>query len=184
MNNFYKALSLVNFKSWHLAVYFSLFTAILWGACRPAASDFYVELLDTANINQSRRIADTIIPCEPDEIEQVLGTIVCEIIWINSQNRNLRVAYGLHDQIVAFKETINGITADSAAFYPNGQRMFRVPLNSEGQPSGLVQFYYPDGRLKESGRIILGVKNGVWRKFDEQGKLVRTEEFDKWGRKL
>lgn len=185
MKKYCRAHSRVSFKSLLPLVLVSGFLSLLLGtSCKPARSDFFVETLDTANINISRRIADTITRCTPDDTEMALGTVACETIWIHTQNRSLRVAYGINDAVVALKESINGVTADSAAFYPNGQRMFRVRLNDQGQPEGLIQHYYPDGRLKEDGRIILGVKNGVWRRFDETGKLIGTEEFDKWGRKM
>lgn len=45
--------------------------------------------------------------------------------------------------------------------------------------SGIINSKYPSGKLKESGRLIEGRKNGIWKFYDEEGHLSSVEYFYK-----
>lgn len=44
----------------------------------------------------------------------------------------------------------------------------------------LIKYYYPNGNIKEKGWMINNsqTKRGVWHEFDENGKLIKSTDFD------
>lgn len=68
-----------------------------------------------------------------------------------------------------------------AAFYSNGQLQADLPLDEFGQYHGNTTYYYPSGRTESSGRYEHGIKTGAWKYFDEKGRLLSTDYYDKSG---
>ena len=66
-------------------------------------------------------------------------------------------------------------------YYNNGQLVAWLPFDAAGMYDGDAVYYYESGAVKSSGTYTHGLKTGLWKNFDEKGKLVTKEEFDKNG---
>ena len=59
-------------------------------------------------------------------------------------------------------------------YFPNGKPAF-TGAYIEDNPNGKHTYYWESGKLKEEGNFIMGMREGEWRKYDENGILfVRT----------
>lgn len=68
-----------------------------------------------------------------------------------------------------------------AQYFANGNLQADLPLDEFGQYHGTGKFYYEDGNLQSSGNYTHGLKSGSWKVYDEKGKLINTDNFDKNG---
>jgi antitoxin component YwqK of YwqJK toxin-antitoxin module len=66
-------------------------------------------------------------------------------------------------------------------YYSNGQLQASLPLDAFGQYHGASTYYYKSGSVKSSGNYVHGFKNGTWENYNENSKLLFTEEFDSNG---
>ena len=58
-----------------------------------------------------------------------------------------------------------------------GQKLETVPLVA-GKAHGTLTNWHPStGRVRLTGQMVNGVNEGVWKDFDETGKLIRIREF-------
>jgi antitoxin component YwqK of YwqJK toxin-antitoxin module len=57
------------------------------------------------------------------------------------------------------------------AYYPDGKLKFKGSF-IQGNPDGTQSFYYPDGRIKEEQYFQMGIREKVWKKFNEEGLTV------------
>ncbi len=73
-----------------------------------------------------------------------------------------------------FEDLRNGVWKHY--YLNNGQLRFEGAFEN-GQASGLHSFYYLNGRLKERGNYVGGIKDGVWEYLDEDGKKIITIEY-------
>lgn len=153
-------------------------------ACKPNTSDVMVETIDTAYIRQLPNMADTIIPMMPDTSTRLLGVVRGETIVLGNGQKSMQLWYDVQGQIVLMTERQLGKLVDSVAFYPNGQRIFKLSFNDKGKADGSAKYFYSDGRVREDGRFVNGIKTGVWRSFDEAGMLKETHEYTSLGEKL
>ncbi|MCF2638407.1 hypothetical protein I6E31_00320 [Fusobacterium varium] len=72
---------------------------------------------------------------------------------------------GSLSQIGTFK---NGEMKSIRVFYENGNLKFEQNLKDR---KGRYKGYYPNGQLEEEGEVFQGEKIGVWRYYNEEGKL-------------
>ena len=72
---------------------------------------------------------------------------------------------GSLSQIGTFK---NGDMENIKVFYENGNLKFEQNLKDR---KGRYKGYYPNGQLEEEGEVFQGEKIGVWRYYNEEGKL-------------
>ena len=68
-------------------------------------------------------------------------------------------------QVGTFK---NGEMKSIRVFYENGNLKFEQNLKDR---KGRYKGYYPNGQLEEEGEVFQGEKIGVWRYYNEEGKL-------------
>ena len=68
-------------------------------------------------------------------------------------------------QIATFK---NGDMKNIKVFYENGNLKFEQNLKDR---KGRYKGYYPNGQLEEEGEVFQGEKIGVWKYYNEEGKL-------------
>ena len=68
-------------------------------------------------------------------------------------------------QVGIFK---NGEMKSIRVFYENGNLKFEQNLKDR---KGKYKGYYPSGQLEEEGEVFQGEKIGVWRYYNEEGKL-------------
>jgi hypothetical protein len=162
----------------------ALLTAAFAIGCKPNTSDVMVETIDTAYLRQLPNMADTVIPIVPDTSIRLLGVVRGEEIIIGNGQKQMQLWYDVQGQVLLMTEKNKGRIIDSVAFYPNGQRIFKLSFNQQGQADGFAKYFYSDGRVREDGRFISGIKTGVWRSFDENGRLLETHEFTQRGEKL
>ncbi|HMI79195.1 MAG TPA: hypothetical protein VK484_10385 [Ferruginibacter sp.] len=81
-------------------------------------------------------------------------------------------------QIIIAKKDIRTFFAQ---YYTNGNLQANLPLDEFGQFHGNGIFYFEDGNVQSSGNFTHGVKTGQWNVFDEKGKVIATDEYDKNG---
>lgn len=79
-------------------------------------------------------------------------------------------------QIIAAK--YDNIRRYVANYYPNGQLMAKLPLDSLGRYHGKAETYYPNGMLKSSGFYEHGFYTGEWLNYDSTGKSWPTDRYD------
>ncbi len=153
-------------------------------ACKPNLSDMEVELVDTGYISKLPSIADTVYTLVLGGDAKAMGAVNESVYVIGGGQKKLRIAYDAFGKVLQMVESRNGTTVDSVAFYPNGQRIFKLSFTTGGIADGSARFYYSDGRVREDGRFTNGIKTGVWRLFSPDGRLKETHEFDNYGMKL
>lgn len=83
--------------------------------------------------------------------------------------------------VTGFVQFRNGIRLAYAEYFTNGQLKANLPLDAEGRFDGLSKYYYEDGRVKSEGPYKEGFFSGQWKNYNEEGKLVSIEEYDKDG---
>lgn len=72
-------------------------------------------------------------------------------------------------QIGSFK---NGDMKNIKVFYENGNLKFEQNLKER---KGKYRGYYPNGQLEEEGEVFQGEETGLWKYYDEDGNLLKTE---------
>lgn len=76
---------------------------------------------------------------------------------------------GSLSQITIFK---NGDMKNIKAFYENGILKFEQNLKDR---KGRYKGYYPNGQLEAEGEVFQGDEIGLWKYYDEEGNLLKTE---------
>jgi len=160
-------------------------TPLFFGyGCKPNTSDFEVEMIDSAYVHNLPNVADTSISVSPGNDEKILGVVKGWKYYVGGNQKEMLLWFDEQGKVVSMTEKRMGILIDSVAFFPNGQRIFRITFDHKGIAEGSAHYYYSDGRIREDGHFSRGIKTGVWRSFDEAGKLTETHEFDRFGRKM
>ena len=72
-------------------------------------------------------------------------------------------------QIGTFK---NGDMKNIKVFYENGNLKFEQKLKDR---KGKYRGYYPNGILEVEGEVFQGDEIGLWKYYNEEGKLLKTE---------
>lgn len=161
---------------------FCLATCWWWMGCKPAVSDMVIETVDTAYINRLPIAADTIFAAAltPDAV--TLGAANAVTYQLGGGQKILTLSFDAQSRVVLMVEKRYQTTIDSAAFHPNGQRLFQLGFNADGLADGPARFFYSDGRISADGRYTNGLKTGIWRQFETNGRLKETHEFDRYGK--
>ncbi|MCU0333870.1 MAG: hypothetical protein MUF62_02340 [Chitinophagaceae bacterium] len=149
--------------------------------CQPATSDVEVEIIDTSLVGNIARQADTTLLLAAGPQRQLLGIVGGFEHRIGGGQKTITLWKDATGKILMMTEVENNRLVDSVAFYPNGQRIFKLQFNQQGKPDGAARYYYSDGRVREDGRFTSGVRTGVWRQFGEDGRLQMSREYDRYG---
>jgi antitoxin component YwqK of YwqJK toxin-antitoxin module len=96
-------------------------------------------------------------------------SIVCQLM--KDSGGNIR-------QIIIAKKDIRTFFGQ---YYTNGNLQADLPLDEFGQFHGTGIFYFENGKVQSSGTFTHGLKTGQWKVFDEKGKTIATDEYDKNG---
>ena len=72
-------------------------------------------------------------------------------------------------QIGTFK---NGDMKNIKVFYENGNLKFEQNLKNR---KGKYRGYYPNGKLEAEGEVFQGDEIGLWKYYNEEGNLLKTE---------
>ena len=72
-------------------------------------------------------------------------------------------------QIATFK---NGDMKNIKVFYENGKLKFEQNLKDR---KGKYRGYYPNGMLEIEGEVFQGDEIGLWKYYNEEGNLLKTE---------
>ena len=72
-------------------------------------------------------------------------------------------------QIGTFK---NGDMKNIKVFYENGNLKFEQNLKNK---KGKYRGYYPNGQLEAEGEVFQGDEIGLWKYYNEEGNLLKTE---------
>ena len=72
-------------------------------------------------------------------------------------------------QIGTFK---NGDMKNIKVFYENGNLKFEQNLKNR---KGKYRGYYPNGQLEAEGEVFQGDEIGLWKYYNEEGNLLKTE---------
>jgi hypothetical protein len=155
-------------------------------ACEPARSDVYPETIDDKIVAKLKQSADSIVPLLLDSISLSNNPfwVKGECLYFGSAQKTTRLWYDEQGRITGLVEYRGDKLIDSVQFFSNGQRSFTLPLDTlTGLLNGPARYYHPDGRVRQDGRFEKGIKTGIWREFDENGKLETTHEFKANGEK-
>ena len=72
-------------------------------------------------------------------------------------------------QIGTFK---NGDMKNIKVFYENGNLKFEQKLKESKRK---IRGYYPNGKLEAEGEVFQGDEIGLWKYYNEEGNLLKTE---------
>lgn len=72
-------------------------------------------------------------------------------------------------QVGTFK---NGDMKNIKVFYENGNLKFEQNLKNR---KGKYRGYYPNGKLEVEGEVFQGDEIGLWKYYNEEGNLLKTE---------
>lgn len=107
---------------------------------------------------------------------------VTAVYYVNKKDSTvcqvMKDSAGIIRQIVMAKKDVRTFFG---SYYKNGRLQADLPLDEFGQYHGTGTFYFEDGSVQSSGNFNHGLKTGPWKIFDEKGKLIATDEFDKNG---
>ena len=107
---------------------------------------------------------------------------VTAVFYINKKDSS--VCQLMKDSADSIRQIIiakNEVRTFFAQYYANGNLQADLPLDEFGQYHGTGTFYYEDGTVQSSGSFNHGLKSGEWKIYDEKGKLLTTDSYDKDG---
>ncbi len=99
-------------------------------------------------------------------------SIVCQLMKDSSDSIT---------QIIITKKNRRNFFAE---YYPNGQLIAQLPLDSFGQYNGASKYFYQNGFVESEGDYKSGLKTGTWKDFDINGKLISLNEYDSNGQAI
>lgn len=73
----------------------------------------------------------------------------------------------------------NGIVVCRAEYFENGQKMGLASYTLDGKVDGQVTYFYKDGSIRVSGYFSNGIRDSIWRDYDEQGHLTNEQIFNR-----
>lgn len=156
---------------------------IAFVACKPATSEINEEVVSQELVKNLIAGADSVFDLPFDS-----GRLGLQPFWVKGQrlvfkatSKSTVLYYDEQGRLSGMLEFENEKLKDSIAFFPNGQRMFTLIIDKDGKASGPARFYHPDGRVREDGRFTKGIKTGIWREFNTEGRLLFSREFDRYG---
>ena len=107
---------------------------------------------------------------------------VTAAFYVNKKDSSLcqvmKDSAGNTRQIIIAKK---GVRTFFAQYYSNGNLQVHLPLDEFGKHHGHATFYYQDGTVQSTGNFNHGFKAGQWKVYDDEGKLIATDSFDKNG---
>lgn len=68
-----------------------------------------------------------------------------------------------------------------AEYYPNGQLIALLPLDTFGQCHGPSKYYYQNGIIESEGVYNNGLKIGTWKNYMETGERLTITEYNNNG---
>lgn len=160
----------------------SAFTFI--ASCKPATSDIFEEAVNLELVKNLIKSADSVYDLPVDTLQKRVQPfwIKGQRLIFNNPPKSTILYYDEQGNLSGMLEFEKEKLKDSIAFYPNGQRMFTLIIDKEGKASGPARYYHPDGRVREDGRFTNGIKTGIWREFNAEGRLLKSTEFDRNGK--
>ena len=110
------------------------------------------------------------------------GAFYTAVYYLNKKDSSvcqiMKDSVGTIRQIIIAKKDIRTFFSQ---YYTNGQLQAELPLDEFGQYHGVAIFYYQDGLVQSNGDYVHGLKTGQWKNFNEKGKLISTDNYDKNG---
>jgi len=92
----------------------------------------------------------------------------------STENKILKDSNGIISGIsVLFK----GENIFAEEYYSNGQSKGVINFETPGIIHGPVKFYYPNGRIRATGKYDNGFKIGLWYEYDSLGKLKTLQSY-------
>ena len=109
------------------------------------------------------------------------GTIKFDRAEYYLDKRNDILCQLMKDSLDSVRQVI--ITKNSkrsffAEYYPNGQLMAQLLLDTFGQYHGHAKYYFPNGLVESEGDYNDGLKTGTWLYNDEMGKMISKSMYD------
>ena len=75
-------------------------------------------------------------------------------------------------QVKSIENFKNGDMKNIKVFYENGNLKFEQNLKDR---KGKYRGYYPNGMLEAEGEVFQGDEIGLWKYYNEEGNLLKTE---------
>lgn len=144
--------------------------------CKPKSevSEIEVTILDTAFVTEIKQSSDS-FTVKP------MGGQNTELIYTYYKGKEYRdnIVTTLGDTVVGLIRKKDGVNYFVCEYYTNGQVIGYINLSSEGKINGKAKYYYQDGRIRTTGEWRNTKRVGVWKDYDEEGKLVSIYDHDK-----
>jgi uncharacterized protein len=96
------------------------------------------------------------------------GELWKEVTFENNKEEGKGIEYAIDGRIISFFIFKNG-------FVYNHERVNRY--NENGKRTGIWQEYYGIGQMKEEGNYTNGMRNGVFKYFERNGKLSLIQQY-------
>lgn len=144
--------------------------------CKQKADVSAIEVikLDTALVTEIKQSSDS-FSVKP------MGGQNTELIYTYYRGKEYKddIITTVGDTIVGLIRKKDGVNYFICEYYTNGQVIGNINLSSNGKLNGLAKYYYPNGRIKTEGRWKDYNSVGIWKEYDEEGKLVSIYDYDK-----
>lgn len=107
----------------------------------------------------------------PDEVQFInsLSNSISQII-----TDTLTTYFNIKGEMVSYvvrTDTMN------TRYYPDGTPQFQFPAWQNGERSGVVKRWHPNGQLRATGQYLRGEEVGVWTEYDSLGNVVNVIDY-------
>src|SRR5690348_16245787 len=136
-------------------------------------------LKETSNIEVIKfdnKIIDTLTKSSDTAYSTFIGRhdFYTEDVYLNKKDSLVtKIFKDSLGNVVGINKSKNGIIIFAAEYYPNGQLIGKTQFKS-GIVDGPATYYYPNGRINNIGRWHNYRQVGVWKTYEETGKLKET----------
>jgi hypothetical protein len=131
-------------------------------------------LSDIEVIKFDPKVTDSLFRISDSSFRQPFGDSGTWDTYINRKDSTKVQIFKDDEGYIEFNKSRNDDVIFSAQYYPNGQ--LRHTVNMLHIVDGYVRYYYEDGRVRVEGYKKNGFSIGVWKEYDEKGRLTSTKE--------
>jgi hypothetical protein len=158
-------------------VYIFSLIIFLWSCAEHKKTNTYPKKIEMARIDSFIKIADSAYSKPYKRTD-----FVTAYFYVNKKDSSvmqlMKDSFETIRQVIVSKKNIR---THYAQYYPNGQLMADLPLDESGLYNGDATYYFPNGRVRESGKFVHGLYTGEWKNFDTKGKPLSSVKYDNNG---
>jgi len=107
--------------------------------------------------------------------EQGVTNIMEESFYLDGLKNGSTKWYNKNDKLLAQYNYVNDtLSGEQLTFYEDGTTVKTKENYKNNKLHGLNIEYFPNGIIKIEGYYDNGEKSGIWKEYDEKGKLIKT----------